>query len=443
MLRKDILNDLKEIEALDAHSHVDAAHLSARGLHDILLYHMVISDLYSAGCKNGSRLSEDPSEEEIAFRIEEAIEYIPYIQNTSCYWGMKTILKDLYEWDKPITKENWREIHEIIKKKSQNPLWPREILRKAKISRISTELWRGRNGECDDVLQYSLEWAFFARCQWGQYDTALIELENSWGVDKPGAPLPVTMGNVELNVKRRIYNVKDVKEAIIHYCDKIPFDRVLSTAQHISTDINYKHVSDEEMQSALARRIMAGDNEKDIYASYILEAFLSELEKRNNKIVFQFSFGAEPLPYETGSKLKSETVFQLAEILQRHPKIKFQVFLASEHQNQAMCTLARENPNLSLAGYWWHNFFPGSIRKLMDQRLDMVALNKQIGFFSDAYCVDWAYAKSIIVRNQLAEVLAKKVEQGQYTHEQAIMIAQQILFESPKELLNMKPAINA
>ena len=102
--------------------------------------------------------------------------------------------------------------------------------------------------------------------------------------------------------------------------------------------------------------------------------------------------------------------------------------------------LARELPNLSLAGYWWHNFFPGTIRQVLGERLDMVAANKQIGFFSDGYCVDWSYAKAVLVRVQLAEVLAQKVGQGQYTVDEALAIARQILFETPQTLLGMQPA---
>ena len=30
--------------------------------------------------------------------------------------------------------------------------------------------------------------------------------------------------------------------------------------------------------------------------------------------------------------------------------------------------------------------------------------NKQIGFFSDAYCVDWSYAKALMVKRMLASV---------------------------------------
>lgn len=440
-LINDIYNKLCDLPVIDVHTHIDASHLSARGLHDILLYHMVVSDLYSAGCPDGSRLSEEPTEEEIEFRIEQALPYLQFTQNTSCFWGIRIILKELYGWDKPITSNNWREIHEIIQRKYQNKSWAREILKKARIARMGTELWRGCDGEADDIFQYSMEWAFFTRCQWGQYDTALLELENAWGQDKPGAPLPVTIVDGMIDIKRKIETLDDVKEALKHYCDKIPYDKVLSAASHLSTDISYRLVSDEEMEAALQRRSIAGETERDIYANYIQEKFFTELEKRNANIVLQFSIGAEPLPYETGSKLKSDTVFQFAEMLQRHPKLKFQIFLSNEHQSQAMCTLVREFPNLSLSGYWWHNFFPVTIRKVIGQRLDMIAANKQIGFFSDAYCVDWAYAKLVIVRKQWAEVLSAKVEQGQYSIAQAVSIASRILYDSPRTILGMQPSV--
>jgi len=102
--------------------------------------------------------------------------------------------------------------------------------------------------------------------------------------------------------------------------------------------------------------------------------------------------------------------------------------------------MCRELPNFSLAGYWWHNFFPDTIRQVMAERLDMVPLNKQVGFFSDAYTVEWAYAKAVIVRKQMARVLAEKVAQGQYSNTDAAHIAREILFETPQTLVGMIPA---
>ncbi|MBX7259897.1 MAG: hypothetical protein K1Y02_26320, partial [Candidatus Hydrogenedentes bacterium] len=97
-----------------------------------------------------------------------------------------------------------------------------------------------------------------------------------------------------------------------------------------------------------------------------------------------------------------------------------------------------ELPNFSLAGYWWHNFFPGAIQQVMEERLDMLPVNKQIGFFSDAYCLDWQYGKAVLVRRLLAEVLAKKVQRGQYSQIDALEIAKAILHDSSCELLGMK-----
>ncbi|PYV42435.1 MAG: hypothetical protein DMG06_13970 [Acidobacteria bacterium] len=219
----------------------------------------------------------------------------------------------------------------------------------------------------------------------------------------------------------------------------IPYDKVLSTATHVSTDIHYRLVSDSEIEQALSRRARAGSAERDLYASYVNNAFLDALEARGDQIAYQFSFGAEPLPYETGSRLSQTSVAQMADIISRHPKLRFQCFLASRHANQSLCTMVRELPNLSLAGYWWHNFFPDVIRQVMTERLDMVPLNKQVGFFSDAYCAEWTYAKVILVRKIMAQVLAGKIDQGQYSRDEALAIARAILYESPQLLLGMRP----
>ena len=56
----DLENALAELPMFDVHTHLVGGRLGARGLHDILLYHMVISDLYAAGCPSGARLTQYP-----------------------------------------------------------------------------------------------------------------------------------------------------------------------------------------------------------------------------------------------------------------------------------------------------------------------------------------------------------------------------------------------
>lgn len=439
-LLRSVEEALAQVPVLDIHTHLVGGKLGARGLHDVLLYHMVVSDLYSAGCPSGGRLTQYPawpSEAEAAQRIEEALPLLPAIRNTSSSWGVRIILRDLYGWDAPITKDSWRKLDGLIRERADDRGWHHSILDRLNIRRTGTEIARRENGQDDERLQYALEWGFFTRCQWGEFDTALYELERCWG-RTPDSPTPIGSGKRPAT-ERTIRSLADIDAAVSHYVQAIPYHQILSTATHLSTDIDYKVVSDAEMEAALNRRRNAGPNERDVYASYINEKFLTQLEQHANQIVFQFSFGAEPLPYETGSRLKQETIRQLGEMIGRHPRLRFQCFLASRHANQSLCTLARELPNFSLAGYWWHNFFPDVIRQVIGERLDMLPLSKQVGFFSDAYCVEWAYAKTILVRRQLAHVLATKIEQGQFTTQEALDVARGILFETPQSLLGMKP----
>lgn len=439
-LARELEQALAEIPVLDIHTHLVGGNLGARGLHDILLYHMVVSDLYAAGCPNGDRLTQFPgwpTKEEAHGRIEAALPFLPRIRNTSSYWGVRLTLKDLYDWTDPITLDNWQRLDERVRERANDRAWHHLILDRLNIQRTGTELARRGVGEDDDRLQYALEWGLFTRCQWGEYDTALYELERCWG-KAPESPSPIGTGP-RPRTDRTIQSLSDVHEAIEHYVKSIPYDRVLSTATHISTDLDIRLVDDDEMAAALDRRSDARQQERDIYASYINEAFLSALENRHEKILFQFSFGAEPLPYETGSRVAQRTIAQLGEMVGRHPELKFQCFLASRHANQSLCTLARELPNLSLAGYWWHNFFPDVMGQVIAERLDMLPNSKQIGFFSDAYCVEGTYAKAVLVRKQLAHVLAHKVNQGQYSRDDALSIARSILYESPQSLLGMEP----
>src|SRR5881397_2162834 len=89
---RDLESALSELPAIDIHTHLVGSRLGARGLHDILLYHMVISDLYAAGCPNGARLTqfpEWPATEEAHAPIEQALTFLPPIRNTSSFGGVK------------------------------------------------------------------------------------------------------------------------------------------------------------------------------------------------------------------------------------------------------------------------------------------------------------------------------------------------------------------
>jgi hypothetical protein len=123
-----------------------------------------------------------------------------------------------------------------------------------------------------------------------------------------------------------------------------------------------------------------------------------------------------------------------AHLLGEFPDIHFNILSGCEVDEPVWCSLCLGYGNLSLAGYWWNLFYPSVMRSAWHRRLDMVPTSRLCGFFSDGWCIDWAYARVRMTQRVLAGVLAEKVEQGFYTTEQAVRVAREILFETPRRL---------
>src|SRR5690242_5174217 len=165
---RQVYEGLAEIPVLDIHTHLVGGKLGARGLHDVLLYHMVVSDLYAAGCPSGSRLTQYPgwpTREEAQARLAEAVPYLPHVRNTSSMWGVRIILNDLYGWREPVTEDNWRRLDEQVRERADDRAWHHSVLDRMNVRRTGTEIARRGHGEDDERLQYALEWGFFTRCQ--------------------------------------------------------------------------------------------------------------------------------------------------------------------------------------------------------------------------------------------------------------------------------------
>lgn len=426
---------INNIPLIDVHTHVDLSHPSARGLYDILLYHMIVSELYSAGCPDGSRLSEWPSKAEEKTRMLNAIPYIKHIRYSSTFAIAKSILADLYDFDGDITADNWEMIDQtIVERYTSGPA--DEILDKANITAVNTEYCK-KHGLENGRFFYSLEWAFFTRNQYGIYDAPVFELEVASAQLKPEGPIPVTADADQYTDRRCIKTVEQVDEAMEIYVSKIPFDKIVSLPTHFSTDIRYGKVSANEMQSALANRADAGIKERDIYANYINNKYFETLEKHGKKAVVAISVGAEPVKFETASKLDADTLFAIERLAGRYADIDFIIFNGSDYQDSTLASVIRETQNVYAAGFWWHNFYPSSITDVIRQRLERIPVNKWFGYFSDAYCVDWAYGKSRMIKDCYARVLSEMVEEKRFSFDDAANIAKRLLYQNAKDYFDL------
>ena len=80
---------------------------------------------------------------------------------------------------------------DTFRERADDTPWAYSVLDRAHIQRTCAEL--ARRGPGDERLQHSLEWGFFTRTQWGEFDTALYELERCWG-KSPAGSVPIGTG---------------------------------------------------------------------------------------------------------------------------------------------------------------------------------------------------------------------------------------------------------
>ena len=115
----------------------------------------------------------------------------------------------------------------------------------------------------------------------------------------------------------------------------------------------------------------------------------------------------------------------------------FNLSSAADAYTQDVAILAKHIANVSVAGYWWHTFYPHYIRKSLEVRLDTIPCNKIIGFFSDAYHCEWCYPKLKLVKQVLADILVERVERGWYDLDLARDIIWKLFYENAKEIYGL------
>jgi glucuronate isomerase len=86
-------------------------------------------------------------------------------------------------------------------------------------------------------------------------------------------------------------------------------------------------------------------------------------------------------------------------------------------------------------GHWWYSNVPAFIAADLRARLQAVPKVKQVGYYSDAYKLEFILPKFNTYRRALAEVLAEDAIRGRgWTVDQALDVARRVLIENPRRI---------
>ena len=97
------------------------------------------------------------------------------------------------------------------------------------------------------------------------------------------------------------------------------------------------------------------------------------------------------------------SLIQYRDLFNAFPEVTFPVSVLTRGQNQELVAYSWIFPNVVTNGHWWYSNIPAYIAADLRERLQGVPKTKQIGYYSDAYKLEFVLPKYNMYRSVLAE----------------------------------------
>lgn len=425
-LRNEIIGEINKIDIVDPHTHLKEDHLSSNVV-DILSYHWVLSELNSVGLDYQDVFMNPDCD--LDSRLKSILPYFPKMRNTATSRCIHSIFRDLYGFNEELDESNYKKLLDISLKSTKSDGWADKVIEKTHISQFVTgagnESSLGNKRSNFDIM------AELNYICWPTGSTDNLPWFGEFALDdtKYIAALE-KVGEIKIN------SAKDLRYAIDHFLRSLNCGRIKFYSTYLPIDFRFESVDDSAVNEALANyKKSDGRSKKDLD---VLVHFVtwSMLETLNDiKTTLQIAVGAEYFICggRSLSRFEPTWVSDMVKVCYRFPNIKFDFMNASKAMNHETAVAAKMIRNFYIQNMWWHTFVPSCIDNLYE-KLEIVPMVKLGGFFCDAYYCELTYGKLQMVKDTIADVLCRKVENKVYSEEFAVKVANQLLHENPKNV---------
>jgi glucuronate isomerase len=165
---------------------------------------------------------------------------------------------------------------------------------------------------------------------------------------------------------------------------------------------------------------------------------------RDFRLPFDLMIGVNRRVYEKGVYQGQDlfdqrtSLLQYKEFFNAFPDVTFPVSVLTSGQNQELVAYSWIFPNVLPNGHWWYSNTPPYIRKDLTERITAVPKTKLIGYYSDAYKLEFVQSKYAMYRRLLAGVLADEfVRPGVLSETDAVALGTRLLRDNVREVFKV------
>jgi len=401
-LVRDLTAALDAIPLIDPHSHIDPLSPVSKSLDDILGYHYYTELAHSAGMSQAP-LAKDVSPRE---RVRVIVAHMDRYDNTAQYgWFLDIARTFLGFTGTKITAADADPLFDAAEVVFAQSDWEQQVFTKTKLEKIFL------TNEFDDPLE-GFDTETYVPCL--RTDTLVFKFNEKGEKDKP-------------TVKERLARVTGVDVV----------DR--RTRKKAICELFKRFVSRGAKACAISLPPDFTPNEGAHPMFWTLAETCREFG-----VPFDLMIGVNRGVYAKGVHQGQDlfdqrtSLIQYRELFNAFPEVTFPVSVLTSSQNQELVAYSWIFPNVVPNGHWWYSNIPPYIRKDLGERLQAVPKTKLIGYYSDAYKLEFVLPKYAMYRRILAGVLADDfVRPGVLNETEAVTLGKRLLRDNVKEVFKI------
>ena len=409
----DLTAALGEIPLIDPHSHIDPLRPVSKSLDDILGYHYYTELAHSAGMSQAP-LAKDVSPRD---RVRAIVEHMDRYDNTAQYgWFLDIARTFLGFTGTKIAATDADALFDAAENTFAQPDWEHQVREKTKLEKIFL------TNEFDDPLE-GFDTSVYVPCL--RTDTLVFNLDRA-----------DTRERILKATGIQIVDAATLRMAIatifLHFTRK----GAKACAISLPPDFEPAHYDDEYIYEQI-RFHDCRDLAPGLF--WIVAEFCREF-----RLPFDLMIGVNRRVYTNGVYQGQDLFDQRTSLIEYRrlfnafPEVTFPVSVLTSAQNQELVAYSWIFPNVVPNGHWWYSNVPPYIRKDLTERLSAVPKTKLIGYYSDAYKLEFVLPKYAMYRRILAGVLADEyVRPGVLNETEAVALGKRLLRDNVKDVFKV------
>ena len=407
----DLTAALQAIPLIDSHSHIDPLRPVSQSLDDILGYHYYTELAHSAGMSQAV-LEPTASPRE---RVREIVRFMERFDNTAQYaWFVEIAQAFLGHSGKRVVAEDADRLFDAAAATFARPDWEQQVFAKSNLEKIFL------TNEFDDPLS-GFDTSVYIPCL--RTDALVFKMEDPQVQERLSR-----VTGVQVTLKDDGF--RSFREAIRRL-----FERFVSKGARacaISLPPEFAFLSPGEIVPSNGPHLPGN-----------LFRLLCE-NCREFGLPFDLMIGVHRGVYERGVHQGRDLFDQRTSLypyrtyFNDFPQVTFPISVLTSAQNQELVAYSWIFPNVVTNGHWWYSNIPAYISKDLRERLQGVPKTKQIGYYSDAYKLEFVLPKYNMYRRILARALADDfIRPGTLSETEAVALGRRLLRDNVRELFRI------